>query len=341
MILDYAFDATPDTGTTMPVADGIHWLRMPLPPPFGSINLWLLEDDDGWAIVDTGIFSDASKTVWHETLAGLLADKPVRRVVVTHLHPDHVGCAGWLASELDVELWMTREEYLLCRVLVADTGRDAPDAGVRFYTGAGFPVEALSRYREMFGLFGRHVGPLPESYRRLQAGDVLAMGGRRWEVLIGNGHSPEHACLSDAQRKLFISGDQLLPTISSNVSVYPTEPHADPLRDWLDSLARLREHLPADVLVLPAHGRPFRGAHARIEELIAEHTEGLAGVIELCAERPRRALDVFPALFKSEVTERNLIMATGEAVAHLNYLVADGELAKTEDADGVLWYTRR
>ena len=338
MTLDYAFDETPDTGTTMPVADGIHWLRMPLPPPFGSINLWLLEDDDGWAIVDTGIFSDASKTVWRGTLAGLLADKPVRRVVVTHLHPDHVGCAGWLASELDVELWMTREEYLLCRVLVADTGRDAPDAGVRFYTGAGFPVEALSRYRKMFGLFGRHVGPLPESYRRLQAGDALAMGGRRWEVLIGNGHSPEHACLSDAQRKLFISGDQLLPTISSNVSVYPTEPHADPR---LDSLARLREHLPADVLVLPAHGRPFRGAHARIDELIAEHTEGLAGVVELCAERPRRAIDVFPALFKSEVTERNLIMATGEAVAHLNYLVADGELTKTEDADGVLWYARR
>ena len=339
MTLEYAFDATPDAGATMPVADGVHWLRMPLPPPLGAINLWLLEDDDGWVIVDTGIHSDETKTHWRKTAAELMAGKPVERVIVTHLHPDHVGCAGWLTNEFGVELWMTREEYLLCRILVADTGRDAPDTGVRFYKAAGFADEELSRYRKMFGFFGRHVSPLPESYRRMQGGESLVLAGHRWEILIGNGHSPEHACLDDAARGLFISGDQLLPTISSNVSVYPTEPHSDPLRDWLDSLARLRQRLPGDVLVLPAHGKPFRGAHARIDELVREHTDGLAAVLDLCA-KPRRAVDVFPALFKARVTDRNLMMATGEAVAHLNYLVADGELTRREDADGVLWYAR-
>ena len=268
-----------------------------------------------------------------------MADKPIRHVVVTHLHPDHVGCAGWLTDEYDIDLWMTREEYLLCRVLVADTGRVAPDEGVHFYHAAGFPGEALHHYKKMFGMFGKYVAPLPEAYRRVKAGDRLDFAGHTWEVLVGRGHSVEHACFFDAERKLFISGDQLLPTISSNVSVYPTEPNADPLKDWLESLRMLLNRLPEDVLVLPAHGKPFRGAHGRLDALIKEHLDGCDALLELCKE-PKRALDTFPALFKSRISDSNLIMATGEAVAHLNYLVFEGEIAVEEDADGVNWYRR-
>ena len=218
-------------------------------------------------------------------------------------------------------------------------GREAPDAGVRFYRAAGFPDEALHRYQEMFGMFGRYVSPLPESYRRMKDCDVIAIGGSDWEVVVGRGHSVEHACLFNAERNVVISGDQVLPTISSNVSVYPTEPHANPLRDWMESLEHMKARLPADVLVLPAHGKPFRGAHERLDELIHEHDQGLEKCVELCAE-PKRAIDVFPALFKGRISDGNLIMATGESIAHLNYLVESGALTVEPDRDGVDWYRR-
>jgi glyoxylase-like metal-dependent hydrolase (beta-lactamase superfamily II) len=336
--INYEFEQHPEHGEIMPITDGVDWLRMPLPFLLGHINLWLLRDDDGIAIVDTGIDSEKSRGVWQKILSESTNDNPVTRIFVTHLHPDHVGCAGWLCREHDVELWMPREEYLLCRVLVADTGRDAPGAGVKFYKAAGFPDESLHRYQEMFGMFGKYVSPLPESYNRLIDNDVVSIGASNWTIVVGRGHSPEHACLFNAEKNLVIAGDQLLPTISSNVSVYPTEPNANPLKEWLDSLAALKERLPDDVLVLPAHGKPFRGAHDRLDALIEEHTTGLSKLLDLCSE-PRRAIDVFPALFRSKISDGNLIMATGESVAHLNYLVAEGELAAKPD-DNVLWYKR-
>jgi glyoxylase-like metal-dependent hydrolase (beta-lactamase superfamily II) len=339
MTIQYEFDSRPGAGETMRVADGMLWLRMPLPFSLGHINLWLLEDDDGWAVVDTGIHTDVSTDVWRKTISDSMNGKPIRHVVVTHLHPDHVGCAGWLTDQYGIDLWMTRDEYLLCRVLVADTGRAAPEEGVNFYHAAGFPPAALHRYQEMFGMFGKYVAEMPESYKRLKEGDRLDFAGNTWEVLVGRGHSPEHACFFDADRNLFVAGDQLLPTISSNVSVYPTEPKADPLRDWLESLRMLKTRLPEDVLVFPAHGKPFRGAHGRLDALVQEHLDGLDALLELCTQ-PRRALDTFPALFKSEISGSNLILATGESIAHLNYLVEEGELAVEPDGDGVNWYRR-
>lgn len=333
--VSYEFDVRPDAGDLTPVADGIEWLRMPLPFSLSHINLWLLRDGDQIAIVDTGVNSAKSHTVWNQAIAG----RELSRVLVTHLHPDHVGCAGWLCAERQVDLWMPREEYLLCRILVADTGRPAPDAGVSFYRAAGFPDDAIHRYQEMFGMFGKFVAPLPESYRRLRDGEAVSIDNSDWTVIVGRGHSPEHACLFNADRNLLISGDQLLPTISSNVSVYPTEPLADPLRDWLHSLAEMKARIPADVLVLPAHGSPFRGAHGRLDALIDEHLLGLDALLELCTQ-PRRAVDVFPALFKAKISDSNLIMATGEATAHLNYLLAEGLLQAETDARGVRWYQR-
>lgn len=336
---DYEFDAKPATGTAMPVADGIHWLRMPLPFELEHINLWLLEDGSGWAIVDTGICDDASRNIWRSTFSDTMSGRPVTHVIVTHLHPDHLGCAGWLTRRFDTELWMTREEYLLGRLLVADTGKQAPEEAIRFYAAAGFTEHQLQEYRNRFGFFGRLVSRLPEAYVRIHDNDRLVLGAHSWRVLIGRGHSPEHACLYCEEQNLLISGDQVLPTISANVSVWPTEPEANPMKHWLESLAALREQIPADVLVLPAHGKPFRGAHDRIDTLIAEHVRRLERLHDHLDE-PRRAVDVFEVLYRRRVPDSHRVMATGEAVAHLHYLVGNGDAVAQQDAAGVIWYGR-
>ena len=338
--LRYEFDQRPDAGNTMQVAPGVHWLRMPLPFALGHINLWLLEDGEHWTIVDTGVDIDESETVWKNTFKTLMNGATVNRVIVTHLHPDHAGCSGWLCEQTGADLLMTREEYFLCRILVADTGRLAPDAGKNFYTGAGFAPDALHHYEKMFGFFGKYMSALPESYHRLSAGDELSIGENKWQVIIGRGHSPEHACLYCEEQNLLISGDQLLPTISSNVSVYPTEPLANPLHEWITSLGDLKNAVPQDVLVFPAHGKPFRGAHERLDALIAEHEDGLQALEAWC-EEPKRAIDAFPPLFNREINDANLIMATGEAVAHLNYLVEQGRISVETDNGGVNWYRRK
>lgn len=335
----YEFDSRPDAGETMVVAEGIQWLRMPLPFALNHINLWLLRDGPGWAIVDTGVGTEETKQVWSTVFSDAMSGAPVTHVIATHMHPDHVGCAGWLVNQLGIDLWMSRDEYIMCRILVADTGRDAPDEGVRFYEAAGFSPPQLKRYRKFFGFFGKFVTPLPEAYKRMADRDVLAIGGAGWEVITGGGHSPEHACLYDGERNILIAGDQLLPNISSNVSVWPTEPLANPLREWFRTLRNLKERVPADVLVLPSHGKPFRGAHERIDYLIRGHEDRLETLLEYC-KQPQRAVDVFPALYKARIDDRNRIMATGEALSHLHYLVERGELMTESDKNRVAWYRR-
>jgi len=338
--LQYAFKSRPVEGETMPVTDDIVWLRMPLPFSLNHINLWLLRDDAGWVIVDTGVDTRKSRGVWQQTFADAMGGDPATHVVATHLHPDHVGCAGWLVDEFDVDLWMTRDEYMLCRILAADTGRNAPEEGVRFYRAAGFSADQITHYEQAFGQFGKFVHPLPEAYKRMSDGDKLSFGGSRWEVIVGSGHSPEHACLFNEDRNILIAGDQLLPTISSNVSVWPTEPLANPLKDWFASLEKLGRRLPADVLVLPAHGKPFRGAHHRLEGLAKDHTDRLDDLLDICRE-PMRVVDVFTSLYKTTINDNNRIMATGEAISHLNYLCESGRMIAENDADHVTWYRRR
>lgn len=338
--LSYEFAERPESGAVMTIAPGLNWLRMPLPLALGHINLWLLGDGPGWTVVDTGIGTDECKDVWRKTFTNAMEGRPATRVLITHLHPDHSGCAGWLTERFAVELSMSREEYLLCRILAADTGKPAPEAGMHFYKGAGYSDDDLENYKKRFGTFGRLVSPLPESYRRIQDGDVIAIGDHEWQVIVGRGHSPEHVCLFCSELNVLISGDQILPTISSNISVHPTEPAANPLSDWMASLRDFKDRMPPDVLVLPAHGKPFRGVHARLDRLIHEHDHCLTELHDLCTE-PKRAIDTFSVLFKGRVTASNLMFATGEAIAHLNYLLNAGRMTVKTDDDGVSWYQSR
>lgn len=337
--LIYPFAQKPEPGAAIEVAPGILWLRMPLPFQLNHINLWLLEDGDGWAVVDTGVNTDACKELWEQVFATALEGRPVTRVIVTHLHPDHVGLAGWIAERFDAPLLMSRTDYLMCRMLVMDTGKEAPWEGVSFYRAAGFTDEALDAYKKRFGGFGMGVHRLPQSFVRLQEGDVLAIGGRNWRIVVGRGHAPEHVCLWSEADNLMISGDQILPRISSNVSVFPTEPDSNPLQDWIDSCARLRDLVDADILILPAHNEPFRNARKRLQDLINDHEAGLSRLLDMLAE-PRRAVDVFPALFRARITGGNYLMATGESLAHLNCLIARGDVVKHRDASGIDIYQR-
>ena len=334
-------DKTPDVGDTLEILPGLHWVRMPLPFSLKWINLWLIDDGEpGWTIVDTGMPMDDTKAAWRKIFEEKLGGRPVWRIIVTHMHPDHVGNAGWISRKFPgAGLWMSQLEYISCRMLVADTGREAPQAGVDFYKAAGWNETQIENYRERFGGFGRGVSQMPDSYRRLKDGETIRLGGHDWEIVIGNGHSPEHACLYCRSQNVMISGDQLLPRISSNVSVHPTEPEANPLADWLSSCRKLKETIDRDVFVLPAHNLPFRGAHQRLDHLIAGHETGLKRLKQRLAEGPRRAIDVFPAIFGRKIGDDLISMATGEAIAHLNCLLARGEATATRDETGVTWYS--
>jgi glyoxylase-like metal-dependent hydrolase (beta-lactamase superfamily II) len=339
--LTYPFTAAPEPGEAIEVAAGVRWLRMRLPMAgLNHINLWALEDAEGWTLVDTGMQTTETATDWHSALAGPLGRRPVQRVVCTHMHPDHIGMAGWLTRAHGVRLWTTRLEYVTCRMLVADTGREAPADGVRFYRAAGWDEAALEHYKARFGGFGKAVHALPDSYRRVVEGEELLINGHRWRAVIGRGHSPEHLCLYCPQLKLLISGDQVLPRITSNVSVFPTEPDADPLTEWLDSLAALKQKISDDVLVLPSHNEPFRGLHARLDELAEGHERRLARVRQELAT-PRRAVDLFSVLFRRSIGLDMLGMATGESIAHLNCLIGRGLAVRRSDDDGILWYQAR
>ena len=335
--LTYISQPAPQPGQAVAVAPDVNWLRMPLPVALNHINLWALKDKDGWTLIDTGMQTPETAAAWQSAFSGPMAGLPVRRVICTHMHPDHTGMAGWLTRRFECQLWMTRLEYLTCRVLVADTGREAPADAVRFYHAAGWDADAIEHYKARFGGFGKMVYALPDSYRRIIDGEELMIGGVRWRAVVGRGHSPEHACLHCPELGLLISGDQVLPRISSNVSVFPTEPEADPLTDWLDSLASIKLRVPDDVLVLPSHNEPFCGLHVRLEQLITGHEDALRRLQQKLAE-PQRAVDVFSVLFRRPVSDGLLGMATGESLAHLNCLIRRGLAVRQIDGSGVDWY---
>ncbi|MDE2396201.1 MAG: MBL fold metallo-hydrolase [Burkholderiales bacterium] len=338
--LEYPFAAPPERGRGLEVAPGVYWIRMALPYALDHINLWALDDGAGWALVDTGVRTDDTLLAWRELFANAPDPRAPTRVFVTHMHPDHVGMAGWLTRRFGVRLWMTQLEYLTCRVMVSDTGREAPPEGIEFYQRAGWGAGAIETYRLRFGNFGKHIHALPESYRRIVDGETIRIGAHDWRVVVGSGHSPEHACLYCPDLKLLISGDQVLPRISSNVSVHATEPDADPMARWGASLDKIQREVPDDVLVLPSHNEPFRGLHPRIEALRRGQEKAIERLRRSLAE-PKRAVDVFGALFARTIAESDvnlLSMATGESLACLNYLWHRGELRRETDEAGVDWY---
>jgi glyoxylase-like metal-dependent hydrolase (beta-lactamase superfamily II) len=326
----------PEPGELIALADGVGWARLPIPGSLRHINVWVLEDGDGVALVDTGLNIPDCRAGWDALFEGPLAGRPVTRIIVTHFHPDHLGLAGWLTERFDVALWMTRGEWLFARMLAADIRDAPPREAVGYWCAAGWSEERIAEEQAKgWGCFAAMLTPVPVSFVRFADGDRLRIGARTWRVVVGSGHSPEHGCLWDEAGRLLIAGDQVLPRITSNVSLSLSEPEADPLGEWLASIDKLRA-LPDDLLVLPSHGEPFTGLHARFDALDHGHRDRLDALHRRLAE-PARAVDCFATLFARRIEDNVLGLATGEAMAHLRRLEVEGR-ARREVRGGVFWY---
>ena len=328
--LHYPWSTAPAPGSWCEVAGGVRWLRLPLPFALDHINVWLLADGDGWALVDTGIGLSRIQPLWQELFATALEGRPLSRILVTHYHPDHVGQAQWLSRHFGAPVWMPRREFELAQRLLGAADAETGARVAALFAAHGLDVQRQDSLRRRGNAYRRLVQTLPDRVEWLHEGQVIHIGQRPWRVLVGRGHSPEHACLVSLADDFLISGDQVLPRISTNISVRPGEEDHDPLGDYLESLKRLSA-LPASIRVLPAHGRVFEGLHRRLDALQRHHDTQMNRVLEHCGQ-PRSAADLLPVLFQRELDEHAILFAMGESIAHLRHLHLQGRLRQVEDS---------
>lgn len=343
--LTYPFGETlVEAGQIMEIFPGIYWIRMPLPFALDHINLWLLRDRidgcDGWTVIDCGITSDETKAHWESIFANQLQGLPILRVLVTHMHPDHIGLAHFLCERWKAPLWISMSDFLMAQWLSSKEGGTAVGANVGsggaadHYSRHGLiGVDDLERIRSRSDYYSRLVPQVPRRYRRIMEGDEIRIGEHVWKISMGYGHAPEHATLYCAELGIFISGDMVLPRISTNVSVYDADPDADPLGLYLSSLDQWKV-LPENTFILPSHGKPFRGLHFRITQLHEHHRARLAETLEAC-QSPKHAFEIIPVLFRRKLDNHQLGFAMGEAIAHLNHLWHQKKLQRLLCEDGI------
>lgn len=332
-MIRYPWDTPPAVGEVIQVAEGVLWIRLPLPMALDHVNVYALDDGDGWTIIDTGFASKRGRAIWQKLLDGPLAGKPVARVIVTHHHPDHVGLAGWFI-EKGAELCIPRTGWLMARMLVLDEQEVPTQEALTFYKRAGMDAEVYEKRKadRPFN-FADCVVPLPQGFTRLQDGQTITMGGRVWDIRMGNGHAAEHATFWSRDDNLVIGGDQLLPSISPNLGVYPTEPEADPVAEWIASCEGFQPFARDDQLVLGGHKLPFSGLPFRLVQLIDNHHGALKRLLDHIAD-PKAAGECFLPLFKRKIGAGEYGLALVEAVAHLNHLHQNGQATRTLREDG-------
>lgn len=335
------WDTPPAHGEAIDVADGVLWIRLPLPMALNHVNVYALDDGESWTIVDTGIHSRRSVALWEQVLSAPLQGRPVGRVIMTHHHPDHIGMAGWLMERFGADLVATRTAWLLARMLILDVEERPTRQALAFWRSAGMAPEIIeARKNDRPYNFADTSFPIPVGYTRVKQGDVIHAGGRAWDIHIGNGHAPEHLTMWSRDDNLVIAGDQIISSISPNIGVYPTEPDADPVADWLESCGRLAALAREDHLVLSGHKLPFTGLPVRMRQLIENH-HGCLDRLRTHLDTPKTAAECFGPLFKRKIDQGTYGLALVEAVAHLNHLYQVGEVTRVRrDDDAWLWQSR-
>ena len=338
-MISFPHDTPPGPGEAIEVADGILWIRAPLPMRLDHVNCYALDEGDHWTLIDTGMNTGAGREAWEVVLAGPLASKPVGRIVITHHHPDHIGMLGWFAERFDVEIWSTRLGYMMARMMTLDVQENPSPAQVTFRRRSGQPEEGVQAYaREPAWKFSKVVAPIPIGFRDIREGTTMRLGGRDWHVHFGHGHAPSHAVFWSED--VVLAGDQIIPGISSNIGVWALEPEANPLADWLESCERFRNLAgTSDALILPGHKLPFHGASFRLTQLIDNHVHALDRIMAALADGPKTAAQVFTPVFKREIGGTQYGLALAESVAHMNYLHQAGRVTRTL-VDGAWVYER-
>ena len=340
-VMRHPWAEPPAPGECVEIADGVLWIRLPLPMALNHVNVYALDDGDGWTVVDTGLSSKKTRAIWQALMAGPLDGKPVARIVVTHHHPDHVGNAGWFQSKHGAELVASRTTWLFARMLTLDVQESWPKETLDYYRSTGMDPDVLaSRMAERPYNFADTVYPMPLGFIRIKQGDLIRMGGRDWDIHMGNGHAPEHATFWSRDDNLVLTGDQILDPISSNLGVYATEPMADPVADWLEACERLQPLARPDHLVLGGHKLPFTGLPVRIRQLIDNHHVALERLLN-DLDRPKAAAECFAPLFTRPIRSGEYGLALVEAVAHMNHLYHIGAVNRTRRADGAWEFQRK
>ena len=334
----HPYDTPPTEAQAIEVAEGILWMRLPLPMKLDHVNVYALREGDGWAVVDTGFASNRGREIWRAIMEGPLQGLPIVRVIVTHHHPDHIGLAGWMQTEFGAELWTTRTAWLMARMLTLDRHAVHANESLLHYRSGGMDAAIYDkRMSEKPFNFADVVAPLPLGFKRIQEGEVIELGGRTWDVRMGNGHAPEHATFWCREEPLLLAGDQILSSISPNIGVYATEPEADPLAEWLEACERLSAFAREDHLVLPGHKLPFTGLPVRMRALIENHHTALQRLTEYL-KTPRAAAECFTILFKRPIGEAEYGLALVESMAHLNHLYHLGQVTRTRrEDDAWIW----
>lgn len=338
--IHHPWPEAPPPGEIIEVADGVFWLRMPLPIALDHINLFLIADGDDWVLVDTGFGTDETCDLWRRIFDGPAADRKPGRLICTHHHPDHFGQAGWLTRTYGIPCLMAEKEWLVGTLLARMSNERFAEGQDAFYVENGVPADVRGRLHAIGNEYRNRIVDPPSRFQRLRDGDALTIGGRAWHILALEGHSEELTGLYCPELRVLIPGDQVLPRISPNISVHWFKDGTEPLADYLDSLDRLAEMLPADTLVLPAHKLPFYGVQTRIAELQAHHAARLQGLEDaLIAGGAQDAWQLMPAIFPRAIEDEHVMFALGESVAHLAHLAAEGRAARVI-RDGRVLYER-